>query len=79
MGFSFVRFLVAFVAGNDDDRAQSRYSPAGLQDVNRAHEIGRKRADGIMVRRPHYRLCRQMEDDFWRRVAHGGTKPVEVP
>ena len=56
--------FVAFVAGDGDDGANAFRPAAGVEQMHRAHDVGRVGLDRIVVRIADERLGSEVEDDL---------------
>ena len=70
--------LVGLVARHDDDRADRRASACGLEDVDRAHDVGLEGIARLLVRASDERPGGQVEDHRRLRCLHLRRQPVEI-
>ena len=56
--------LVHLVAGDDEDALQAGKPAAGLQEIDRAHDVGREGCHRVAVGFAHEGLRRHMDHDL---------------
>ena len=82
IGFQIAPFqapvLIALVARDVDHRARAAQASNGFDQVDRAHDIGRIRLDGILVRTQNDRLRRHVKDDLRLKAVHSIDESFEV-
>ena len=64
LGAGHAGVAVAFVAGDDHHGAHAARGADGLEQVDRAHQIGGEGAQRVAQALQDQRLCRQVEDDL---------------
>jgi hypothetical protein len=71
--------LITLVAGHDYDGAHRRSPPHGVEEMGRAHHVGGKRPERIVVRAPDQGLRRQVEHDLRLGGLEGRFQRREIP